>query len=196
MIESLIGDMTCSWVRIVNGIKKYVTETTHVEKIGEKCTGKLVAKARPRQTSNSTLSPVCIPYHERKWIDVEPGTFDRNCLEVSKLMIRLLRHDDTVHRKEDGAVRFEDLASVFRSRNASISHWSIVKKRFQYCVNHSSPGHFLYLRAIQGHSGGVHVHPTLQDNVLVADDFAEHIYHVGELSRLTLYHPVWVDSGW
>ena len=44
---------------------------------------------------------------------MEPGTFDRNCLEVSKLMIRLLRHDDTVHREEDGAVRFEDLASMY-----------------------------------------------------------------------------------
>ena len=37
----------------------------------------------------------------------------------------------------------------------------------------------LYLRAIQGHSGGKHINPTLQDNVLLPDDFAEHIYHVG-----------------
>ena len=146
MIESLFGDKTCSWVRIVNGINKYVTETleeTHAENIGEKSTGKLVAKAGPRQTSNLTFSLVSVPYHERKWIDMEPGTVDRNCLEVSKLMIRYLRHDDTVHREEDGAVRFEDLASMFRSRNASTSHWSIrtwlsflhrgggVKKRFQ-----------------------------------------------------------------
>ena len=125
------------------------------------------------------------------WIDVEPRTFDRKCLEVSKLMIRLLRHDDTVHREEDGAVRFEVLASLFRSRNASTSHCSIrtwlsflqrgsgVKKRFQYRVNPNSTEHFLYLRAIQGHSGGVHVDPTLQDNVLLPDDFAEHIFHVG-----------------
>ena len=78
MIESLFGDKTCSWVRIVNGIHKYVTEMseeTHVESIGEKSTGKLVAQARPQQTSNSTLSSVSIPYYERKWIDVEPGTF-------------------------------------------------------------------------------------------------------------------------
>ena len=81
----------------------------------------MLVVARPRQTSNSTLSLVSIPYHERKWVDVEPGTFDRNCLEVSKLMIRLLRHDDTVDREEDGAARFEDLASIFRSRNASTS---------------------------------------------------------------------------
>ena len=37
MIESLFGDTTCSWVRIVNGINKYVaeiSEETHVESLG------------------------------------------------------------------------------------------------------------------------------------------------------------------
>ena len=28
MIESILGDKTCSWVRIVNGIKKYVMRLT------------------------------------------------------------------------------------------------------------------------------------------------------------------------
>ena len=38
MIESVLGDKTCSWVGTVNGINKYVTEMseeTHVESIGE-----------------------------------------------------------------------------------------------------------------------------------------------------------------
>ena len=93
-------DKTCSWVRIVNGINKFVTETSeeiHVGSVGEKSTGKLVAKARPRQRSNLTLSLVSVPYRERKWIDIEPGKFDNGCLEVSKLMIRLLRHYDIQH---------------------------------------------------------------------------------------------------
>ena len=102
-IESLFGDRTYSWVRNVNGINKYVTETSeeiHVESVG----GKPVAEARPRQTSSLTLSPVSIPYRERQWIDIEePGKIDRSCLEVSKLMIRLLRHDDSIHREDDGA---------------------------------------------------------------------------------------------
>ena len=79
-IESLFGDNACSWVRIVNGINKYVTETSeevHVASVGEKSTGKPVAEARPRQTSNLTLSPVSIPYRQRKWIDIEPGNFDK-----------------------------------------------------------------------------------------------------------------------
>ena len=190
-IESLFGDTNCSWTRIVNGINKYVTETSeeiHVASVGEKSTGKFVAKAKPRQTSNLTLSLVSIPYRERKWIDTERGKTDKTCLEVSKLMIRVLRHDG---REDDGAVRFEDLASIFRSRNESTSHWSIrtwisflqrggsPKKMFQYRLNPNSPEHFLYLRAIEGHSGSAPVDPTLQDNVLLPNDFIEHIYHDG-----------------
>ena len=70
-------------------------------------------------------------------------------------------------------------------------HWSIrtwisflqrgggPKKRFQCCLNSNSPKLFLYLRAIQGHSGGALVDPRLQDNVLLPNDFIEHIDHVG-----------------
>ena len=37
----------------------------------------------------------------------------------------------------------------------------------------------LYLRALQGHSGRNLVDPSLQDNVLIPDDFFNCIYHVG-----------------
>ena len=56
MIESLSGDGTCSWVMIVSGINKHVTDMTkdtqddHIDYIGE-CTGKSLAKARPQQAS-------------------------------------------------------------------------------------------------------------------------------------------------
>ena len=65
-----------------------------------------------------------------------------------------------IHREEDGAVRFDDLASIFRSEFDGTSHWSIrawisflakgggQKKRVQYCINSSE--HFLYFRAMQG----------------------------------------------
>ena len=67
--------------------------------------------------------------------------------------------------------------------SASSSHWSIrtwcgIKKRSQYCVNSNSPETFPYLRAIQGLSGGTHMDPAWQDNVLLPDDFAKHTYHV------------------
>ena len=97
-----------------------MSEETRIEDIGES-TGKLVAKARPKQTPSSMFSSTTIqvPYHQRKWIDVEPGRFDKSCPEVSKLMIRLLRHGDTVPREDDGAVTFQDLTSIFRAECTS-----------------------------------------------------------------------------
>ena len=52
------------------------------------------------------------------------------------------------------------------------------KKRFQYCTN-SSGQEILYLRALQDHSGRNPIDPTLQDNVLIPDNFFEYIYHIG-----------------
>ena len=69
-IEYLFCDRTCCWVRIVNGINKYVNETSEVilvTSVEERSTWQLVAKATPRPTPTLTLSPVSIPYSERTW---------------------------------------------------------------------------------------------------------------------------------
>ena len=57
------------------------------------------------------------------------------------------------------------------------------KKRFQYCLNPNYPHQFLYLRAIQGHSGST-INTALQDNVLLPESFTEYIYHVGNETEL------------
>ena len=128
IIQSFFRDGTVSWVRIVNGINKYVTETSKeipVASVENRGTGNPVAKAQLRPKPTLTLSLVSIPCRERKWIDGEPGKFRQGCFEVSKFMIRLLRHDDTVYREDDGAVRFDDLAELFKSRFTGTLHWSI-----------------------------------------------------------------------
>ena len=97
----------------MNGINKYVTETSEeipIASVENGYTGKPVAKAKPRPKPTFTLTPVSFPYHERKWIDVDPGKFSQGCFEVSKFKIRLLRHDESVPREDDGAVRIDDLA--------------------------------------------------------------------------------------
>ena len=69
LIESLFRDGTASWVRIVNGIHKYVTETSEtlaLENVEHRVTGKLVAKAKPRLKPVVTLSPISIPLREKK----------------------------------------------------------------------------------------------------------------------------------
>ena len=154
---------------IVNGINKYVsaeTQEKYTDEIGES-TVKHVAIARPKQTPSTTSSSptITLPYHQRHRTDVEPGKFDKHRLKVSKLMTKLLRHDHTVSREEDGAVKFGILASMFHSKFTSSPYWSIrtwlnylqkgafaAKKRLQYCVESCSADAILYLRAIEGHS--------------------------------------------
>ena len=116
MIESLFRDRTVSWVRMVNGIDKYVTETSEtisLESVKHRVTGKLVAKAKPQLKLALTLSPISIPVRERKWMDINPESFREDCFKVSKAMIRLLRHDPSIPREDDGAVRFDDITEEY-----------------------------------------------------------------------------------
>ena len=52
------------------------------------------------------------------------------------------------------------------------------KKRFQYCIDPSGQ-EILYFRALQGHSGSNPIDPSFQDNVLIANNSFEYIYHIG-----------------
>ena len=94
---------------MVNGINKYVTETS--EEIPTEnvdlfiSTGKLVAKAKPRPKPVVDLSFNSVPINERKWIDIDTQPFDHSCFEVSKFMTRTLRHEASVPLEIDGAVK-------------------------------------------------------------------------------------------
>ena len=118
MVESLFRDRTVSWVRIVNGIDKYVTETSETvsfENVEHRVTGKLVAKAKLRAMLTLTLSPISIPVRERNWIDINPERFRQYCFTFSKDMIRLLRHDPSIPR-EDVSVRFDDIMEKIKAK--------------------------------------------------------------------------------
>ena len=116
---------------------------------------------------------------------------------MAKVITRLLRHDQTVPRGIDGAIQYNDIIEECRKKKFDgASQWSLEdwistlaiggggKKRFQYCVNPSSPNQLLYLPVIQGHPGDNAVDPTLQDNVLLAEGFTQYIYHVTNASEL------------
>ena len=75
-------------------------------------------------------------------------------------------------------------------------HRGGVKKRFQYCLEPNSRETILYLRAIQVHSGGSKIDPTLQDNVILPYDISDHIYHVGSSHGPALHHPPRVGCQW
>ena len=114
-------------------------------------------------------------------------------------MIRLLRHDKNMSREEEeGAVRFDDLIEEFKVKfvgtlQRTVDAWVGLlaegrgeKKIFQYCLNPYSSDEFLYFRAIQGHSRNNAIVPTLQHNVLLPDDFAEH-------TRNALHYQKWTE---
>ena len=81
---------------------------------------------------------------------------------VSKSMTRILRHRG-LHREIDGATEWNRLLQTLCRYHYDAPRWTnrlwmdhllkgSNKKRFQYCLN--SDGSILYMRAVQGHSGG------------------------------------------
>ena len=119
------------------------------------------AKAKPQQREPID-TPIIIPMHERKWIDIEPAETSVSAYEVSKKVINLLRHNQTLQREDDGAIEFHRIKFYLRNHHSQIQVWSDdrwlaclaagggSKRRYQYCSDIS--GTILYFRALQGHS--------------------------------------------
>ena len=130
-----------------------------------------------------------LPMHERRWIDIEPSEQNLASYDLSKKVINLLRHNQTLQREQDGAIEFYRIKFYLRNHHSQIQHWSDdrwkaclaagggSKTRYQYCSDNS--GAILYLRALQGHSGSNLIDPMLQDNVVIQREFFPHIYHIG-----------------
>ena len=118
-IESVNQDNSHSWVRISYGTVKYVIDSiqdnTEIladpqeEQVPQTSTSvvaarsKAKAKPQPRGLAGTTAT---IPIHERRWIDIEPSKQDLDSYDLSKKVINLLRHNQKLHREEDGAIEF------------------------------------------------------------------------------------------
>ena len=134
------------------------------------------AKAKPQKRETVEL-PSTIPMNERKWIEIEPEESSLSEYEISKKVINLPRHSQTVQREDDGAVQFWRIKEHLQSQFPQILHWSDnrwkaclaagggSKRRFQYCTDDS--GTIVHFRALQGHSGRSLIDPSLQDNVII-----------------------------
>ena len=152
----------------------------------------LQADQRLKQNHKDVLLPAhpqkTIPIGERTWTDIEPQDYSLADYSVSKKLINLLRHG-SLPREDDGAIEFWRIWDYLQNHFVHSRHWSDEKwksimaggggnkKIFQYCTE--SSGEILYLRALQGHPGRNLIHPSLQDNVLIPDDFFKYNYHVG-----------------
>ena len=112
------------------------------------------AKAKPQQRE-PVDTPTIVPMHERRWIDVEPSEQTLAAYDLSKKVIRLLRHTQTVQREEDGAIQFYRIKFHLRNHSSQVQHWSDdrwksclaagggSKRRYQYCSDDS--GRILHL---------------------------------------------------
>ena len=147
---------------------------------------KATAKPQPRELVGTTAT---IPMHERRWIDIEPSEQNLASYDLSKKVISLLRHNQTLQREEDGAIEFYKIKFYLRNHHSQIQVWSDdrwkaclaagggSKRRYQYCSDNS--GTILYLRALQGHSGSNLIDPTSQDNVVIGTGIFNYIHHIG-----------------
>ena len=195
-------DNSQSWVRISYGTNKYVIDSNHnnteipadpQEDQVPRTSIKVVAarskaKAKP-QKRELVDTPTIMPMHERRWIDIDPSAPSLTAYEVSKKVISLLRHNQTVQREKDGAIEFYRIKFYLRNHSSQVQHWSDdrwkaclaagggSKRRYQYCSDNS--GRILYLRALQGHSGHNLIDPMVQDNVMIESGIFHHIYHIG-----------------
>ena len=169
-------DNSQSWVRISYGTIKYVVDSNQdnteiladpqEERVPQTSTkvvaARSKAKAKPQQRE-LVDTPTILPMYERRWIDIEPSQQNLASYDLSKKVVNLLRHNQTVQREEDGAIEFYRITFYLRSHSSQVQHWSDdrwkaclaagggSKRRFQYCSDNS--GRILYLRALQGHSG-------------------------------------------
>ena len=134
-------------------------------------------------------------------------------LFVFKCQNSSLDYSDTVkkvYREADGGVHYDQVIDDCKKAQSdntgywsdemkkdfvNAPHWSIEKwvsvlakgggqkKRFQYCLNPNYTQKFMYLRAIQGHSGST-INLALQDYVLLPEGLTEYIYHIGNGKEL------------
>ena len=131
-VQSLFQDRTASWVRIVNGVDKYVTESMLTKEEEDIASGIPNAQARPRHKPTVTLTSVSIPVRERTWIDIETQrSHDQKCSDVSKVITRLLRHDQTVCREINGASKYSDIIEECRRRSSMVLRKGQLKIGYQ-----------------------------------------------------------------
>ena len=119
-------DNSQSWVRISYGTNKYVIDSNHNntealadtnEDQASQTSVKVIAarpkaKAKPQKREPVDV-PSIIPMHERKKIDIEPSEPSLAAYEVSKKLISLFRHNQTVQREDDGAIQFWRIKFIF-----------------------------------------------------------------------------------
>ena len=128
--------------------------------------------------------------HERKWIDIEPSEPTLAAYDLSKKVISLLRHNQTVQREKDGAIQFYRIKFYLRNHSSQVQVWFDdrwkaclgSRRRFEKKIsvllwwfgkNSLPPSSSRTLWKT------ILFDPTLQDNVVIGSGIFHYIYHIG-----------------
>ena len=134
-ICSVGQDNSQSWIRAFFGTIKYVIDSN--QNNTEILAGpqeyqmshrsiKIIAvrsktKAKSQQRDSvDTSTP--IPMHAKRWIDIESSEQTLAAYDLSKKVISLLRHNQTVQREKDGAIEFYRTKFCLRSHSSQVQH--------------------------------------------------------------------------
>ena len=144
-IWSVGQDNSQSWVRISYGTNKYVIDSNqnnteipadpHADQAPQTSIKVIPArsKAKPKPQQREPVDvPSIMPMHERKWIDIEPSDQNLAAYEVSKKVISLPRHSQTVQREKDGAIQFWRIKFHLRNHSSQLQNWS--DDRWKACL--------------------------------------------------------------
>ena len=131
-IESVNQDSFHSWVRISYGTVKYMIDSieddtenladSQEEQIPQTSTRVVAAKSKAKskpQPRGLVGTPATIPIHERRWIDIEPSEQNLASYDLSKKVINLLRHNQSLQREEDGAIEFYKIKFHLRDHHST-----------------------------------------------------------------------------
>ena len=107
---------------------------------------------------------------------------------LSKKVICLLRHNQTIQREKDGAIQLYRIKFYLRNHSSQIRHWTddrwkaclatggSLKRRFQYCSDwfgKNSSTSVLFKDTLET----ILFDPTLQDNVVIGTGIFPYVYH-------------------
>ena len=119
-------DNSQSWVRISYATNKYVIESNHnnteipaephEDQTSQTSVKVIAARSKAKATPHKRElvdTPSVIPMHERKWIDIEPSEPTLAAYDVSKKVISLLRHNQTVQREGMEQFNSRELNFIF-----------------------------------------------------------------------------------
>ena len=136
--------------------------------------------------------------------ELYPSVKESDITQCQNQLRNLFRHG-RLPREDDGAIELWRIKEYLRNDLERSQDWSDEKwkstmtkcggkqKRFQYCTDPSGQ-EILYLRALQGHSGRKFIDPSLQDNVLIPNDFFEYILSHRMCNQFTLHRESRIDT--